>query len=548
MKLTGLLLLSLILTNVVWAQEQFNFGNAFENQSTRKTINTQVKARENVKGNAVYYITLVEQMPFYGYKLLTDSIVIKNADTTLRIGVEFNPKQNMQHTAMLLIETKSEFVKSIALSGQGKFSNSYYNSTQNKSGEALKAALKSTITSGYRSLSYNQARDNMYGSIDNKGGFVECVYTGQRAKFNTRSGANSAGFNCEHTFPQGHFSSASPMKSDMHHLFPTTASSNSRRGNDPFGVVSSASWSQGGSKSGGGKFEPRDVHKGAVARAMTYFVLRYQDYRSFYAGQEAVLRTWMQQNPPSQKDTDRNHAIYGHQKNRNPFVDYPQFLDRISSITGTAVDKKYSLTSTGTKMHKQASDSVNGGATKEFVLTSIYNNGTEAVDVDRVVTKSNLGSGSKIIQVKILAFKIDPHKTLELNCTHTDTAMGWVYYDDSVTVSFKNNGVAPIKLRYSGWYNTGGKGNGGGGDNSLQEYLNAGIKIYPNPANNVVSFKNSLQQEIVAISLLDLNGRVVKQFHASSNQFNISEIANGSYLFELKLNQGIVRKRVVIQH
>jgi hypothetical protein len=126
------------------------------------------------------------------------------------------------------------------------------------------------------------------------------------------------------------------MRSDIHHLFPTDVTSNSRRGNDPFGLVTTASWSQGGSKSGGGKFEPRDVHKGAVARAMMYFVLRYQDYSNHFSSQEVILRQWHDLYPPTAADRSRNSAIFGVQNNRNPFVDYPQFIERISDINGTA--------------------------------------------------------------------------------------------------------------------------------------------------------------------------------------------------------------------
>lgn len=40
--------------------------------------------------------------------------------------------------------------------------------------------------------------------------------------------------------------------------------------------------------------------------------------------------------PVSQKEIDRNDGIDQYQHNRNPFVDHPEFLDRISSFVGTA--------------------------------------------------------------------------------------------------------------------------------------------------------------------------------------------------------------------
>jgi len=36
-----------------------------------------------------------------------------------------------------------------------------------------------------------------------------------------------------------------------------------------------------------------------------------------------MLMDWAQQDPVSEKEINRNNAVYGIQKNRNPFIDYP---------------------------------------------------------------------------------------------------------------------------------------------------------------------------------------------------------------------------------
>lgn len=219
---------------------------------------------------------------------------------------------------------------------QGRYSKAYYNATENLEEGPLRTALKNITTANALSLGYNTARDHMYGTIDNVAGQVECIYTGRIATFNTRAGAVSNNFNCEHTFPQSFFSSANPMQSDIHHLFPTDESANTYRSNLPFGVVTGTpTWQVGGSKKGNGVFEPRDAHKGNAARALMFFVVRHQDYANFVAPQEALLRQWHEQFPPIAKDQARNNAIYSLQGNRNPFVDYPQFNDRITNLIGT---------------------------------------------------------------------------------------------------------------------------------------------------------------------------------------------------------------------
>ena len=46
--------------------------------------------------------------------------------------------------------------------------------------------------------------------------------------------------------------------------------------------------------------------------------------------EEDVLRRWHRQDPVSQKEIDRNKLILTkYQKNRNPFVECPQLVDKV---------------------------------------------------------------------------------------------------------------------------------------------------------------------------------------------------------------------------
>lgn len=317
---------------------QINLGVVLETQQASDFL-----AVENLTDDALTVEFILPEDNGYSVSQSTLTIPAFGTDS---VEVFFQPIHNVFHNEELLVLPQNGLGGlTVDLRAQGRYSNTYYSSTENKEGEALKAALKSRISQGYVQLSYNQARDEMYMMIDNQktngqGASVntlECVYTGtQVTSYTDRTNAQLQGFNTEHTFPQGFFSQNLPMRSDIHHLFPTTQSSNSERGNKPFGVVSSPSWQVGGSKSNSSRFEPRDVHKGAVARAILYFVVRYQDYAGHLAQQETILRQWHQDFPPTTIDEARNDDIFSVQNNRNPFVDYPQFLDRMSSISGTA--------------------------------------------------------------------------------------------------------------------------------------------------------------------------------------------------------------------
>jgi endonuclease I len=251
---------------------------------------------------------------------------------TEKIRVTFKPRHNLAYNSELIIVLNDGAEYRLDIQGDGRYEEAYYASTFNKSYQDLKDELKTILAKDYRNLGYTYARDNMYADIDNQNGNVTCVYTGRVSTFNTRSGANSNSMNCEHTWPQSFYNSNEPERADIHHLFPTDAGTNSRRSNHPFGIVTNPSWTGGGSKYGGSVFEPRDEHKGAAARAMLYFAIRYQDYGNFIDAQEGILKNWHTTFKPTAWDILRNEKIFSYQKNRNPFVDHPEIIERMNNI------------------------------------------------------------------------------------------------------------------------------------------------------------------------------------------------------------------------
>ena len=230
----------------------------------------------------------------------------------------------------------------------------------------------------------------MFMKIDNKKvngqgasqNTLEGVYTGKQAVgYSSRSDAqNRFNFNTEHTYPQGQFNKAEPMRSDLHHLFPTKVYANSERGNKPFGVVKNPSWQEGGSKSSNSLFEPRDQQKGPTARAMLYFLVRYKNYNAYVSNKDQkVLIDWARNFPPTTADQRRNDDIFKVQKNRNPFVDHPEFLDRIHNFIGLSVapeNYSYGLSSGELLLRVSA-----GSSQRLFALV---NNGNVPVQISHV--------------------------------------------------------------------------------------------------------------------------------------------------------------------
>ncbi|MDP2364650.1 MAG: endonuclease, partial [Ignavibacteria bacterium] len=289
------------------------------------------------------------------YSLSDTVLTIQSNDSNL-VWIKYRPDQNVIDKDLLIITGDDSTVGNvISLNGSGKYGDSYDATTFNLYDTQLKSAL-TQLVSGHTSLGYNLARDKMFMEFDNQRvngqgatqNTLECVYTGRLAVgYTSRTDAQSAtyNFNTEHTYPQSNFGEAEPMKSDLYHLYPTDVTANSMRANYPFGkAVSNVTWQVGGSKLGFNNlgqqvFEPRDVHKGGVSRSMFYFIIRYPvNYGGFFTQtQENVFREWNKFDTVGVVESNRNNAIALLQLKRNPFIDHPEFADRIYSFATSNV-------------------------------------------------------------------------------------------------------------------------------------------------------------------------------------------------------------------
>ncbi len=237
----------------------------------------------------------------------------------------------------------------------------YYNAANGLTGTPLKQALHNIIKD-HSTVSYGQLW-NAFWSTDNKGnGVVWDMYSDRpngTPPYTYYLGTDQCGnyngegdcYNREHSWPQSWFNEQTTPRSDLHHIFPTDGYVNNKRANYPFGEVRSASWtSQNGSKLGtcktsgysGTVFEPIDEYKGDFARALMYMSVRYYTEDGSWGSSDMttkaelkpwaiqMLMRWNEQDPVSQKEIDRNNAIYDdYQHNRNPFIDHPEYARMI---------------------------------------------------------------------------------------------------------------------------------------------------------------------------------------------------------------------------
>jgi len=273
----------------------------------------------------------------------------------------------------------------------------YYDGTAGLTGSALKTKLSTIITNGHRDMGYGSGSTGLwkaYQTTDRdiyyeKDNTILDMYSenpaanpvpgvsndpyefkyGQVSAGGNQCGStnqNNEGFcyNREHSLPKSFFGgqSAVPMANDANFVIPTDYFVNSKRGNLNYGEVGTASQTfLNGTKIGSSKvdgffgtvFEPINEFKGDMARMHLYFITRYENqlndfynlnvtgnpfdgtkfpgFQSWYIN---MLLRWSAQDPVSQKEIDRNNAVYVYQGNRNPFIDHPEW---ITSIWGPAL-------------------------------------------------------------------------------------------------------------------------------------------------------------------------------------------------------------------
>ncbi len=262
--------------------------------------------------------------------------------------IRFYSDDNVAHQGFLRLrfrENLGEYSYYSVVKANAVHSNPHYSSTNNLKGQSLLGALKSLVV-GHKVLTYTEARTAMYASIDNFDGFVECVYSGRKVAATGIPNVNVDKFDTEHTWPQSFGADVEPPKSDIYHMRPTFQLANSRRANFPYGyVVSNVTYEDGGSRLGRDAnneivFEPRENVRGDVARGLFYFALRYGNIGNYIDYQEQTLRDFMLKDPVDELELARGEAIYSYQNNRNPFIDYNQFIYRFNSFANPDIPKK----------------------------------------------------------------------------------------------------------------------------------------------------------------------------------------------------------------
>ena len=243
----------------------------------------------------------------------------------------------------------------------------YYNNANGKKGKELQIALNQIIKN-HRVISYTPDVWIYYQYTDVKRpGIIWDIYSDKpngtpAYEYNYRTdqciSTSSKEGDCyqrEHSFCQSWFGGGQGAPfSDLFHIYPVDGSINNKRSNNSYGIVTTSNPDHSftnGSKIGpnayqgapsGKCYEPIDDFKGDIARSFFYMATRYMFEDGGFSSEAPMtlksqirpwavkmLLEWHQIDPVSQKEKDRNNAIYAVQKNRNPFIDHPEWVNKI---------------------------------------------------------------------------------------------------------------------------------------------------------------------------------------------------------------------------
>lgn len=271
----------------------------------------------------------------------------------------------------------------------------------------------SSTTYGTYDSANSQITSYQYGTSNSNGRnnpYVRAVYrdSSEAGQIHAWGNHNASGINREHLWPQSRGfkdpdEASGPAGTDLHHLLAADGAVNqSYHNNNPYGNVDS---SKSGYKEATGYiagnllgtssydgtstvFEPSDQYKGDIARALFYMAARYNNW----AGESGVISAyepfleitnqaydvsisggtvtssdtssatmgilhdlleWHEEDPVDQFEIHRNNLIYNnYQENRNPFIDFPEW---VTYIWGTSDDVGTSKGSANPQ-----SDTING--------------------------------------------------------------------------------------------------------------------------------------------------------------------------------------------
>ncbi len=356
-------------------------------------------------------------------------------------------------------------------------------------------------------------------------------------------------YNREHTVPRswwgGGTALADTQNTDMHHIYPSDRSLNTSKSNYPPGIVTTATTTgsngvmlgtNGAQPCGINYFEPIDEYKGDYARTYFYFVTRYEHnmvawapinargdcfldpstYPSIDPWGLSLMLQWHAADPVSQKEIDRNNAVYAIQGNRNPYIDNPNYVNYVwgneFGLPCNYILLPISLIS------------FNAEQDKEEVLLSWATSSEQSSDVFAIER-----SGDDINWHQIGAVEAAGNSASRINYQYSDRYPlidGGYYRLKQIDLNgeFAYSGVQYIKTN-----------------------LTKDLHIYPNPFENNITVDGNI--DVTTINIYSIQGQdytgSVSIHRIAENQLKINteELTSGTYVLQVGAERILVVRK-----
>lgn len=169
----------------------------------------------------------------------------------------------------------------------------------------------------YTFVSYGDARDILQDSDEDPNNQDNVLLIYNRASVLSTWDAGVT-WNREHVWPRSKLPN-SIAEADLHLLRASNPSLNSSRGNLSFVD------GEGEARIIGSGWYPGDEDRGDIARIVFYVIMMWETNINLIGNLETFLK-WHEEDPVDDFERQRNQVIYAYQRNRNPFIDYPELV------------------------------------------------------------------------------------------------------------------------------------------------------------------------------------------------------------------------------
>ena len=169
----------------------------------------------------------------------------------------------------------------------------------------------------YTYVTYCDARDILQDSDEDPNNQDNVLLIYNRASVLSTWDAGVT-WNREHVWPRSKLPN-SISEADLHLLRASNPSLNSSRGNLSFVD------GEGEARIIGSGWYPGDEDKGDIARIVFYVMMMWETNINLIGNLDTFLK-WHEEDPVDDFERQRNQVIYAYQRNRNPFIDYPELV------------------------------------------------------------------------------------------------------------------------------------------------------------------------------------------------------------------------------